>query len=334
MINESISVDVNTINNDNDKSIKHQQNHQHDTIQLDDSVDSAYLLSNALLTDNMSHTSSGDPMPCGSPTSMPIINNNINESYNGDLAHMMMQPSDTTDTASCDDSLDAAARDDAIYFAQISTLDLVLDIDSFFMQCAVADARTTPYNNDHAYNGCVIADVDNNYIITSARSIELHDGIYMHAVQAALYKLQQMNIPMQQQSNYTIYSTCQPCLNECSQLILQSYIKRLILGTTQPSYNADLTTLNLLHHSGIQIKFLPEFATDADTSSDDSFDGNYTSSDNDCTDVYQHNDTIQNEHIEMCVDNDSNDTHIDQHLSCLEELIYRPTRSSVTRLLS
>lgn len=223
--------------------------------------------------------------PMGSPTSQPI-----NTSSSGNLAHLMMQDyalhlddnSNNNTTANTgntiptlqqsiiDAQLELAAREDAAYFAQIESLDLVIDLDSFFMQCAIADGRVTPINIYDNYNGCVIADVENNSIVCSAHSCE-YDG-KMHAIHAALHKLSLMNISHNQRTSYTLYATCEPC-NECAEYIINSNIKRVILGVDEQysDVNSHIIYYNI-QSNNIDLRFMPAFShqNDETTSDDDS----------------------------------------------------------------
>jgi diaminohydroxyphosphoribosylaminopyrimidine deaminase/5-amino-6-(5-phosphoribosylamino)uracil reductase len=136
--------------------------------------------------------------------------------------------------------------------------------DEFWMRRAIALARQCP-PADGAYSvGAVVVD-ENGLEISNGYSRESDPKV--HAEESALGKLapDDPRLP-----GSTIYSTLEPCSQRasrprpCTQLILDSRIRRVVIAWREPSlFVQNCVGVELLEQHGVLVSELPELAAEA-----------------------------------------------------------------------
>ena len=136
--------------------------------------------------------------------------------------------------------------------------------DEFWMRRAIALAHQCP-PADGAYSvGAVIVD-ENGLEISDGYSRESDPKV--HAEESALGKLAPDDPRL---AGSTIYSTLEPCSKRasrprpCTQLILDSRIRRVVIAWREPSlFVQNCVGVELLEQHGVLVSELPELAAEA-----------------------------------------------------------------------
>ena len=136
--------------------------------------------------------------------------------------------------------------------------------DRQWMSLALDLARLCPPSEGAYSVGAVIVDEDGREI---SRGYSREDDPHVHAEESALGKLAAGDPRL---PRATIYSTLEPCSQRksrprtCTQLILESGIRRVVTAWREPSlFVADCQGCELLEQAGLTVIELPEFAARA-----------------------------------------------------------------------
>lgn len=133
--------------------------------------------------------------------------------------------------------------------------------DEHWMNLAVDLAWQCP-PSENAYSvGAVIVAADGGEL---SRGYSRENDPHVHAEESAIAKLAAEDPRL---AGATIYSTLEPCSQRksrplpCTRLIIDSGIRRVVLGWREPSlFVADCQGYELLAQAGLAVTELPEFA--------------------------------------------------------------------------
>ncbi|WP_030708083.1 dCMP deaminase [Streptomyces sp. NRRL F-2580] len=134
--------------------------------------------------------------------------------------------------------------------------------DVTWMERAIELSRKCPPAEGAFSVGAIIVGVDGTEL---ANGYSRETDAHVHAEESALAKLPQDDPRL---AGATLYSTLEPCSERksrpltCTQLILRSPIRRVVIAWREPSLLvADCIGVELLEAEGVTVSDLPELAT-------------------------------------------------------------------------
>ncbi|WKK21657.1 deaminase [Streptomyces olivoreticuli] len=137
--------------------------------------------------------------------------------------------------------------------------------DRAWMAEAIELSRKCPPSEGAFSVGAIIVDADGNEI---SRGYSRENDPHVHAEEAALAKLTADDSRL---AGATIYSTLEPCSQRrserrtCSQLVLRSGIRRVVIAWREPDTFVDCVGVEDLRIEGVTVMELPDMQEQART---------------------------------------------------------------------
>jgi len=139
----------------------------------------------------------------------------------------------------------------------------VIDTDHEWLLAAIEESRLSPPVKTAFAVGAIIVSGSGQEL---ARGHSRQSDERDHAEEVALARLRQCADPPSFEAGATLYSSLEPCSQRrsrpatCTQLVLESGIRRVVIAAREPDIFAHCRGVEMLHAAGVEVVELEEMA--------------------------------------------------------------------------